>query len=100
MAKHSGSKARTSKLTSEVRTQTNTPWCTTTRCSTPASARSVTIGCPEQTFCTLAMARATLYHKTGSVSLKTVATELGVGVKGDEIERASGMSLAALQGKP
>ena len=55
---------------------------------------------PRQTFCTLAMARATLYHRTGSVSLKNVALELGVGLKGDEIERASGMRLADLKANP
>ena len=55
---------------------------------------------PKQTFCTLAMARATLYHRTGSVSLKNVALELGVGIKGDEIERASGMHLADAEGEP
>ena len=55
---------------------------------------------PKQTFCTLAMARATLFHKTGSVSLKNVALELGVGIKGDEIERASGMHLADLKANP
>jgi DNA polymerase len=55
---------------------------------------------PRQTWCTLAMARAMLYHKTGSVSLKTVVLELGVGVKGTEIEQASGMGLAALKAHP
>ena len=52
---------------------------------------------PRQTFCTLAMARAILFHHTGSVSLKNVALELGVGIKGDEIVLASGMNLAALK---
>jgi DNA polymerase family A len=52
---------------------------------------------PKLTFCTLAMARAVLYHKTGSVSLANVALELGLGVKGTEIVLASGMNLAALK---
>ena len=82
-----------------VRTLTNTLWFITTRCSTRAS--SFRYGwVPKQTFCTLAMARAMLYHKTGSVSLADVASELGIGVKGDEVERASGMNLAALKANP
>ena len=55
---------------------------------------------PRQTFCTMAMARAMLYGRTGSVSLASVAEDLGVGVKGDEIVRANAMTLAALKSYP
>ena len=53
-----------------------------------------------QTFCTLAMARATLYWRTASVSLANVAAALELGAKGTEIVAASGMTLAALKRAP
>jgi len=55
---------------------------------------------PRLSLDTLAMSRAMLFPKTGSVSLKNVALELGLGAKGDEIALASGMNLAMLKADP
>lgn len=46
---------------------------------------------------TLGMARAMLSHKLRSLSLSAVATELGVGVKGDTVHKVMGMGLAAIK---
>lgn len=46
---------------------------------------------------TLGMARAWLAHKLKSLSLASVATHLGIGVKGDTVYKVQGMGLAAIK---
>lgn len=46
---------------------------------------------------TLGMARAWLGHKLKSLSLNSVATHLGLGVKGDTVHKVLGMSAAAIK---
>lgn len=46
---------------------------------------------------TLGMARAWLAHKLKSLSLSSVATHLGIGVKGDTVHKVAGMNTAAIR---
>lgn len=46
---------------------------------------------------TLGMARAWLAHKLKSLSLSSVATHLGIGVKGDTVYKVAGMNTAAIR---
>jgi DNA polymerase len=46
---------------------------------------------------TLGMARAMLSHRLRSLSLNSVATHLGLGVKGDTVHKVIGMNLAAIK---
>ncbi|MGE0677821.1 DNA polymerase [Pseudolabrys sp.] len=49
---------------------------------------------------TLGMSRACLGHKLKSLSLNSVASHLGLGVKGDAVGKVKGMSYAAIAGSP
>ena len=46
---------------------------------------------------TMAMARALVYHKTGSVALASIAKHLGLQTKGDAIHKVVGMGRAAIK---
>lgn len=46
---------------------------------------------------TLGMARAWMGHKSKSLSLSSIATHLGLGVKGDTVHKVAGMGLAAIK---
>lgn len=52
---------------------------------------------PRLTIDTLGIARATLGHQLKSLSLASVATHLGIGMKGDTVHKVIGMNAAAIK---